>query len=241
MKYAILGDIHANLEALAAVLADAVRHGAEQYISTGDIVGYNANPVECMKRLQTIGAVIVQGNHDHYAGTTERLDFFNSVARRAIRWTRDQLNANYRQQLAALPMILNPADFTVVHSSLDAPEEWTYILTPEDAAPSLFLQQTPLCFYGHTHRPIVFRMRERRIECLPHETLKLEPEWKYLINAGSVGQPRDGDPRAAYVLYDEKKYTVSLHRVEYDIPLAQAKIRAAGLPEADALRLAIGR
>jgi len=240
MKYAVLGDVHANIEALEAVLADADHRGAERYISTGDIVGYNASPLECMDRLAALGAGTVQGNHDHYTAGNQNLDYFNPVAADAIRWTQHQLDAEHRQRLAALPMTQQAADFTVVHSSLDAPEEWKYIFSPEEAAPSLLLQQTPLCFLGHTHRPVAFRMQGERIGCNPYETLKLKPGWKYLINAGSVGQPRDRDPRAAYVIYDDQKQTVSLHRVEYDIPAAQAKIRAAGLPEMDALRLAAG-
>lgn len=240
MKYAILGDIHANLEALDAVLADAAHRGAEQYISTGDIVGYNANPAECMERLTALGTHTVQGNHDYYAADDEALDYFNPVAAAAIRWTQHQLDAGHRRQLAALPMTLQIADFTVVHSSLFAPEEWDYIFDTGEAAASLLLQQTPLCFYGHTHCPVAFRMQNQTIEHTLYETLELEPGWKYLINAGSVGQPRDRDPRAAYALYDDRKRTVSLHRVEYDISAAQAKIRAAGLPEADALRLASG-
>ena len=137
-------------------------------------------------------------------------------------------------------MTLQVADCTVVHGSLREPEEWEYVLGPEEAAASLHLQQTALCFNGHSHRPIFFRMKGERIECGLYEVLELEPGWKYLINVGSVGQPRDGDPHAAYAIYDDRKQTVSLHRVEYDIPATQAKIRAAGLPEMDALRLAAG-
>jgi predicted phosphodiesterase len=240
MKYAVLGDIHANIEALEAVLGDAGRRGAERYISTGDVVGYNASPAECMDRLATLGAGTVQGNHDHYAAGSQDLNDFNPVAARAIRWTQTRLNAEHRRNLAALPLTLQIADFTVVHSSLCCPEEWKYIFTPEEAAPALLLQPTPLCFYGHTHRPAAFRMKNGILESCLHETLTLAAGWKYLINAGSVGQPRDGDPRAAYVMYDDRQRTVSLYRVAYDLPSAQARIRAAGLPEMDALRLAAG-
>jgi len=240
MKYAVLGDIHANLEALEAVLADAERRGAEQYVSTGDIVGYNANPAECMDRLREIGAPAVQGNHDHYASDTESPDFFNPIARKAILWTRHQLDAGHRQRLAALPMTLRIADFTIVHSSLFEPEKWGYIFDTGDAAASLLLQQTPLCFFGHTHSPAAFRMKEGRVEFMPYETLRLEAGWKYLINPGSVGQPRDRNPLAAYALYDDRQRTVSLHRVEYDMAATQAKILKSGLPEADAVRLSFG-
>lgn len=240
MNYAVLGDVHANLDALEAVLADAAQRGAEAYVSTGDLVGYNADPAACMERLAALGARAVQGNHDHYAASSEGLDYFNPVAAAAIRWTRHQLDGEHRRRLGALPMSRQVAEFTLVHSSLHAPEEWEYVFSSGEAAASLALQQTPLCFCGHTHRPAAFRMKGRRIERGVYETLRLEAGWIYLINAGSVGQPRDGDPRAAYVLYDDQAKTVTLHRVEYDIPAAQAKIRAAGLPETDALRLAAG-
>jgi len=240
MKYAVLGDVHANLEALETVLADAERRGAERIVCTGDLVGYNANPVECMDRMLETGAVIVQGNHDHIASDRKERDNFNPVAHQAILWTRDRLNIRHRRRLGRLPLTLQTDGFTLVHSSLCDPEEWEYIFGPEEAAASLGLQQTPICFYGHTHRPMFFRTNGEWIEAGLYETLKLEAGWKYLINAGSVGQPRDGDPRAAYALYDNCKQTVTLYRLEYNIPAAQKKIRDAGLPEADALRLATG-
>jgi len=241
MKYSVLGDVHANLEALEAVLKDAGRHKPDQYVSTGDIVGYNASPVECMNRMKKISATTVQGNHDCYAAGEENLEWFNPAAAAAIRWTRNQLDTEYRHRLATLPMTLQVADFTLVHGSLCAPKEWEYILRSKEASASLNVQEAALCFNGHSHRPIFFRMKGEVVEYGLYETLELEAGWKYLVNAGSVGQPRDGDPRAAYVIYDDQKRTVSLHRVTYDIRATQAKIRSAGLPEKDAVRLSAGR
>ncbi len=239
MKYAVLGDVHANLEALEAVLKDAGLDGPDRFVSIGDIVGYNANPTECMDRMRAIGARAVQGNHDCYAAGEKSLEWFNPVAA-AMHWTRTQLSAEYRQRLAALPLVRQVEDFTLVHSSLCAPEEWEYVFSPEEAAASMRLQQTALCFNGHSHQPVAFRMKGRVVEGFLYHTLRLGAGWKYLINVGSVGQPRDGDPRAAYVIYDDEAQTVSLRRVEYDVATAQAKIRAAGLPKSDAQRLAVG-
>lgn len=241
MKYAVFGDVHANLEALEAVLADAGQRGAERYLCTGDLVGYNADPAACMDRLQKAGAACVQGNHDAFAASSEELSDFTAPARRSIEWTRLHLDLAHRQRLAALPLILGTGDITLVHASLFRPEDWAYIFTAAEAAPGLMMQQTPVCFYGHTHRPAAFRMRNGRIEGFLHQKLILTPDSRYLINPGSIGQPRDGDPRAAYVLYDDDAQTVELRRVNYDMAAAQSKIRAAGLPAWNADRLAIGR
>ncbi len=137
-------------------------------------------------------------------------------------------------------MTLQVAGVTLVHSSLVHPENWDYISGPEEAVAGLILQETPLCFYGHTHCPMAFRLKDKRIEYTLYETLKLEAGWKYLINPGSVGQPRDRDPRAAYAIYDNCAQTVTLYRLKYDLAAAQKKIRAARLPVANAVRLAAG-
>lgn len=241
MKFAILGDIHANLEALERVLQDAAQRGTDRFVSVGDLVGYNADPVACIKRLKKIKAAVVLGNHDYYASSRELPDNFNPIAKKAIVWTRRQLNIFSRRMLARLPQTLCIDQMTLVHSSLHQPEDWGYIQNIQDAKQSLECQTTPLCFFGHTHRPAIYRMKNGTIETIDSETVTLEPGYKYLINPGSVGQPRDRDPRTGYAIYDTKTKTVSQFRMEYDIETAQKKIEAAGLPESDALRLAIGR
>jgi len=240
MKYAILGDIHANLEALLAVLADARKRGVTHYLCLGDVVGYNANPVECLERVRELGGPVVRGNHDHYCAFDESLEGFHPIAADVVDWTRRQLSAEQRQFLGALPLVKRVETFTIVHSTLDTPDMWGYVFDKLEADASFAYQSTTLCFYGHTHVPLAFEKTDR-VRVGLYSKIKVMLGRKYLINAGSVGQPRDGDPRAAYVTFDLVKNEIELHRVPYDFRMTQKKIMAAGLPERVASRLAIGR
>ena len=241
MKYAILGDIHSNLEALEAVLQDAEQRGVTHYVCTGDIVGYNADPKACLKIIRKLKCAVVQGNHDYYAGWNESVELFTPMAQRSIYWTRKQLTPLDRKYLRELPLVQDIEDFTLVHSSLSNPARWNYIFR-ENAAESSFRNQfSNICFFGHTHVPLAFVAEGPTIEQGFYETLKIDPECKYLINVGSVGQPRDRNPLAAYALYDPEARTVTLRRVEYDITEVQNKVRRAGLPFRNALRLDFGR
>lgn len=242
MKYAILGDIHANLEALEAILDDAHKQGAERYACTGDIVGYNADPKACLQQVRQIGCTVVQGNHDYYAACNEPAEFFTPIAQRSIRWTRRQLSPFDRRYLRHLPLIADVDDFTIVHSSLNHPHRWSYILRPRLAEESFRNQFRALCFYGHTHCPTTFiKFADGAIEQSYQDSITIEPNRHYLVNVGSVGQPRDRNPLAAYTLYDSEAHSIKHRRVPYDIATAQRKVRAAGLPFRNALRLAGGR
>ncbi len=242
MKYAILGDIHSNLEALTAVLAKAREEGVEKYICTGDIVGYNANPRECLETIRDLQPeVIVRGNHDDYAASDLDLAGFNPQAASVVNWTRNHLTREERQWLSRLPLDRTlDARTTIVHATLDMPGRWGYIFDKLSAAASFTYQFTPVCFFGHTHIPGIFdkfgSVRENGFQ-----EVTFEPGHKYMINVGSVGQPRDGDPRAAFIVFDPDEKRIVLHRVEYDIATAQKKILKVGLPERCAHRLAIGR
>lgn len=240
MKYAILGDIHANLEALTAVLADAEEQGVSRYACTGDAVGYNADPKGCLQLIRRLDCRLVQGNHDYYAGGNESMELFTSRARKSIDWTRKHLSALDRRFLRQLPAILDVEDFTIVHSSLHNPYRWTYIFRTKAAEAHFRNQFNRVCFFGHTHVPLAFAKGET-IEKGFYSTLKIRPDTQYLINVGSVGQPRDRNPKAAYAIYDLEEQTVTLRRVDYDVETAQQKIRAAGLPFRNALRLTHGR
>ncbi len=240
-KFAIFGDIHANLEALQAVLADAEQNGVSHYACTGDIVGYNANPKACLKIVRGLKCEVVQGNHDYYAGCNESMDLFTPMAQKSIYWTRKQLTPLDRKYLYSLPMVRDVEDFTLVHSSLSNPNRWNYIFKRNAAESSFRNQFTSVCFFGHTHVPLAFVSEGANIEKGFYETLNIEPGYKYLINVGSVGQPRDRNPKAAYAIYDLEAQTVTLRRVEYDIAAVQKKIRSAGLPFRNALRLDYGR
>lgn len=238
MKLAILGDIHGNLEALTAVLADAKRQGVDEYVSVGDIVGYNANPTECLALVRELGMRVVQGNHDYFAGHDGTVSYFNNVAKTAILWTREQLSPADRAFLRALPLVLKEDGLTLVHGTLVQPETWPYLDSSESAAECLSYLQTRLCFCGHTHVPYCWSevgsgiLEERAI--LPERA-------RFIVNVGSVGQPRDGDFRAAYVIYDQASNCLQLRRVVYDLNKTQSKIRAAGLPAFLAWRLGLGR
>jgi predicted phosphodiesterase len=240
MRLAILSDIHANLEALDAVLHDAEAHQATQYVCLGDVVGYNANPHECAERIRDIECPIVKGNHDEQASLIESSRDFNELAEYAIEWTRENLSEDDKEWLRELRLQRQVRDFTIVHATLDTPEQWGYVFNNLDAAASFTYQHTTLCFFGHTHVPMAF-VRDDGVRRLTVDQLRIETGKKYFINAGSIGQPRDGDSRAAYCIYDADKNVVEQRRVKYDLATAQHKIIKAGLPRLLADRLGLGR
>ncbi len=240
MRFAIFGDIHANLEALTAVLADAEKHEVTHYVCLGDVVGYNANPRECLEIVRNLDCPVVKGNHDEQASMEDELVGFNPLAEEAINWTRDQLDDTDKQWLRDLKMVRQVRDFTIVHATLDTPHKWGYVFNQLDAAASFNYQHTQLCFYGHTHAPRAY-IRDGSVKSQLLDKLILEPGKKYFINCGSVGQPRDGDWHASYVLYYPDKQLLELRRLEYDIFKAQDKIIEAGLPQRLADRLALGK
>jgi predicted phosphodiesterase len=239
MRIALFGDIHANLEALEAVLQDASQQGVTDYVCLGDIVGYNADPAACLEIVRQMNCPTIKGNHDEDAAGSHSLEAMNPVAAQALEWTRKQLSAEQRQWLSQLRMVRQVADFTVVHSTLDQPTHWNYVTNRFDAMSNFSYQFTQVCFHGHTHVPRVYLKSDKVLE-VPAESVAIEPGMKYFINAGSVGQPRDGDWRACYVIYDLDEQLVVFRRVEYDIVKTQKKILAAGLPEMLAKRIQEG-
>lgn len=240
MKIALFGDIHANWEALESVLSDAESQGCDSYVCLGDVVGYNADPVKCLEKIQQMGCPVVKGNHDEDAGGDHSLEMMNPTAAEALQWTRNQLNAEQREWLARIRMVRQVEDFTVVHSTLDQPNVWNYVTNKFDAMSNFSYQFTQVCFHGHTHVPRVF-VRGTRVQEVQPEAVAIEPGMKYFINAGSVGQPRDGEWRASYCIYDMDNKIVTFRRLEYDIETTQRKILEAGLPKVLADRLANGR
>ncbi len=240
MKIALFGDIHANYEALEAVLVDANEQGCQDHVCLGDIVGYNADPSLCLEKIRELGCPVVKGNHDEDASGQHSLEMMNPVAAEALEWTREQLSAEQREWLARVRMVRQIHDFTIVHSTLDQPNSWNYVTNKFDAMSNFSYQFTQVCFHGHTHVPRVF-IRSAKVQEVKADEVEIEPGMKYFINAGSVGQPRDGDWRASYCIFDTKTNTVKFRRLEYDIKTAQRKIIEAGLPELLATRLAEGR
>jgi len=241
MRYAILGDIHGNLEALQAVLADARAQQCTHYVSLGDLVGYGPNPRECIETLRTLNCQVVLGNHDEYCTHEGELVGFNPLASDGIRWTRSQLAEEDKEWLRSLKHVRVIEAFTVVHATLDLPEKWAYVFDKLAAAASFNYQHTAVCFNGHTHVPMAFIRAGGAMNGGLYSRIKIEVGRKYFINAGSIGQPRDRNPKAAYVIFDMPSNLVELRRIPYDIASVQQKIRGAGLPEALAQRLEQGR
>jgi diadenosine tetraphosphatase ApaH/serine/threonine PP2A family protein phosphatase len=206
----------------------------------GDIVGYNAFPNECVSIVRELDCPTVKGNHDEQVSMDYTQEGLNPLAEKALNWTREHLGESEKQWLRELRFQRLVRDFTIVHATLDTPHKWGYVTSALDAAASFTYQHTALCFIGHTHRPVVY-VRESSVSMVPFETIKIEKNKKYLINVGSVGQPRDGDWRAAYCVYDTDKGELVLRRIPYDLEGAQRAILDAKLPEKLALRLAGGR
>ena len=241
MRFAVFGDIHANLEALQAVLADAEMHDCTHYVCLGDVVGYNANPHECVEIIRNLECPVVKGNHDEQASAEDSLENFNPLAEEAINWTREHLTEDDKKWLRDLRLTRQVRDFTIVHATLDTPHKWGYVFNQLDAAASFSYQHTPLCFYGHTHAPRAYVKDSATVKGVPLQRLIVEANKKYFINVGSVGQPRDGDWHASYCIFSPAERLVELRRIEYDINTAQDKIVDAGLPQRLADRLAMGK
>jgi diadenosine tetraphosphatase ApaH/serine/threonine PP2A family protein phosphatase len=241
MKWAILSDVHGNLEALQAVLADLHREGAGKIAFLGDAVGYGANPGECLLLLREQTEFWVAGNHDWGAVGLTDVSYFNAAAKSAVLWTRGELAEEDRTFLRGLPLVLEAGGITFVHATPNEPGEWHYIFAYPEAEQAFGSWDGELAFVGHSHRPVILAKGGKGgVNTLGREAAVLEKGTRYIINVGSVGQPRDGNPRAAYGLYDEGERKFSLRRVPYDIPAAQQKIIRAGLPASLARRLAEG-
>jgi predicted phosphodiesterase len=246
MRYLILSDIHANLDALEAVL-QAAAASYDRVVVLGDLVGYGPEPNEVIDRVRALDPVaIIRGNHDKVAAGIEDSEGFNAIAQRAASWTLGRLtpqNRDYLVSLPAGPLSLDPLA-EICHG---APfDEDAYIFSELDALRALRLSRRQVCLFGHTHFPVVFRLSDTGFDVLTERgeselEVPLEKGVKYLINPGAVGQPRDGDPRAAYGLLDEERRRMKLFRAQYPLEAAQAKVIRAGLPPALAERLAAGR
>jgi diadenosine tetraphosphatase ApaH/serine/threonine PP2A family protein phosphatase len=246
MRIGILGDIHSNLEALTTVVESMRTARVDHWVQVGDIVGYGPDPRPCLDMVRELGCTVCMGNHDAAVVGLLDTDYFNAYARAAIDWTRSQLRPGDLDYLRGLPLVVEHHAYTVVHGTLHMPEFFGYVLTQVEAEESLRQQRTMVGFVGHSHVPAIYIERPDR---QPHDLevfyesemrVDLAGAAKVLTNVGSVGQPRDEDPRAAYALYDTDAKQLTIGRVEYDIAACQAKIRAAGLPDVLADRLALG-
>lgn len=243
MRIVLISDIHSNAVALDAVLAALPAH--DELWCLGDTIGYGPEPNACLTHMQKLATHALTGNHDLASLGLVSLADFNALARTANQWNNKQLEPELRAYLQALPARHDLAPTaTLAHASPRDPI-WEYILDPETASANLKHFDTPICFVGHSHVPTIFaRYENGKSEFrrgTPGEMLQLQPDARYIINPGSVGQPRDGDPRAAYALWDTEARTIRFNRVAYDIAATQRKMRDVGLPELLAERLAFGR
>jgi len=240
MRYAIISDIHSNLEALEAVLETLSKEQIEKFYCIGDIVGYGADPGLCIKRVKEKSMITVLGNHDAGCTGFTDLSYFNEDARTAVAWTRGMLQDIDLEYLKKLELVIRNSDITLVHGTLVSPKEFDYMFDALQARKSFNEMTTNLLFVGHSHVPGIFEQRNGNVKYFHKDNTKISKKCKYIVNAGSVGQPRDGDNRACYVIYDAQKSEISINRVEYDIEKAQRKILQAGLPSTLAQRLAVG-
>ncbi len=240
MKYAVIADIHSNMEAFEVVLQDSKEQKCTHYCCVGDVVGYGANPKECLDIVRSMNMPTVKGNHDEYCSSEEDLEGFNPHAAEAVNWTRKQLSKEDRAWLRDLKYVRLVASFSMVHATLDGPQRWGYVFDKLMAAASFTYQNTSVCFFGHTHVPVAF-IRDSVVRGGTYSKFRVEPGRKYFVNVGSVGQPRDGNPKCAYVIYDMDEGSIEIRRLDYDIAKAQKKILEAGLPPRLADRLSYGK
>jgi predicted phosphodiesterase len=247
VRYLVLSDIHGNLEALEAILEEGGVRGYDAVVVLGDLVGYGADPNAVIDRVRALEPVaIVRGNHDKVASGIEDAEGFNLTARNAVQWTFDALTAANREYLSQLPAGPKVVDEVVEICHGTPYDEDTYVFDELDAMRSLQSARRPVCLFGHTHVPLVCISGGDALEVVPlsgevTDIVSVRRDRKYLINPGSVGQPRDGDPRAAAAIADTSKPQIELFRMTYFVEQAQQKVRRAGLPEILARRLALGR
>jgi predicted phosphodiesterase len=232
MKYAIISDVHANLEALQKALQIIDEKKVDEIICLGDVVGYGANPNECVDIVRSRCSTIVLGNHDAAALDTSLAHDFNAIARKAITWTAENLSEESRAFLLSLPMVERKGKILFVHSSPHVPQAWDYIIDSDDAISAIHHFEERICFIGHTHVPGIYSSRGR--------VKSISNEEQFIVNVGSVGQPRDGNPMLAFGIFNSSNWEYDLIRSQYNIQGAADKIFNAGLPQELGYRLMYG-
>jgi predicted phosphodiesterase len=240
VKTGIISDIHSNFEALTAVLSALEKENVDRVICLGDVVGYGPDPNACVELALESAVIVVAGNHDHGAVELTPIEPFNRHARTAIEWTRTRLEPRWKSALSSLPLMVEEGAFLAVHATPNFPARWHYLLSEDEITDNLEAMTLPVCFVGHSHVPMTFELDpDHDVRIRPADEVRFEPGRKYLINVGSVGQPRDGDPRAAYGVLSDGAFT--LKREPYDVPSVQRKMADAGLPVPLIERLSSGQ
>ncbi len=242
MRWGIFSDVHSNIEALEAVVEAYREEDIDIYLCLGDVVGYGANPVECIRLTRDIARVVIAGNHDWAVAGLCSSEYFNEWAREAVTWTQKRIGLSERRFLSSLRLVYEEEDLILVHGSLQNPEEFDYVIDSAHALRNFALIQKQVCFLGHTHRAGVFvQHRSGEVDYRSVDRIVLRDDCRYIVDVGSVGQPRDGDYRAGFCIYDTEKKEVLIRRVDYDVESAQRRILACGLPRFLAARLSEGR
>ena len=239
MKIGIISDIHGNLEALNSALNEL--NDMDKLICLGDIVGYGPNPEECIQIIREKADVVIAGNHDWGAVGKTDIGNFNPVAHKAILWTMEHISISSREYLANLPLMHTEENFTFVHGCFSIPENWYYILGPGDAEKEFLYLKTSVGFIGHSHVPGIFVKSTGKVHILFSSKIAVDNKSQYIINCGSVGQPRDGNPDASLCILDTEKNEIRIIRVPYDVQKTYRKIVTSGLPEVLGERLILGR
>jgi len=244
MKYGLFSDVHGNLEAFQVVLAELAGAGVDRYLFLGDLVGYGADARACVRLLKDLGArhdcLCIAGNHDFAVCGRTSYDHYSRSAQIAIEWTKKELDPADMDLLASFKLVAETEHCILAHANFVAPEQWDYIFDIDDAELNFKSFRQSLGFVGHSHKPVVFSSGAI-VDWSICSDVCLKKNERYIINVGSVGQPRDGDPRASFAIYDQEAETVQIRRVAYDVALTQDKIRRAGLPAMLADRLASGK
>lgn len=235
--YGVIGDVHSNYEALTAVVNELREERVDKILCTGDIIGYAAEPIQCIDLIRELDCVVVAGNHDYAAVGKFPAGYFHADARNAIIWTAKQLTPGYTEFLKTLPLVVELDGITLVHASLNHPEFFDYITSGVEAQLNFDILKTQICFYGHSHVPLAIFYDKGNIHVDKGGVFDLQNVDRVLVNVGSVGQPRDWDIRASYAIYDTNRKLVQIKRVKYNIRNAVDKIYKAGLPGINALRL----
>jgi len=242
MRIAVISDVHANLEALQAVIRDIESANIERVFFLGDAVGYGANPNKCIKLLTDLCEICLLGNHDYVSMGLESPANFNSIAKESIVWTQEKLKRKSIERMSDFEMTATFLDYFMVHATPDNPEDWNYLLTPEEARHNFEHFTQNFCLVGHSHMPQVFCHHPGgEISLEKPEDFQAKPDCRYIINVGSVGQPRDGNKDAAYMILETNDNLFEFKRIGYEVEKAQQKMRKAQLPEFLITRLASGK
>jgi predicted phosphodiesterase len=241
MKYAIFADIHSNLQAYEVFILDSRKESVDKYLCIGDIVGYGANPIECVNITKDLNCVAIAGNHDLAVRNNMMDDSLSMYAREAIFWTRKVLKKAQKHYLENLPYIYNNSNFIAAHGDPLFPANFNYVRSAFEAELPMSAQVAELSFMGHTHIPAIYsKCKGSHVVDVSDRAIKISPKMQYLVNVGSVGQPRDNDKRACYCIYDNKKKELYFKRIGYDIAAAAQAILDAKLPKYLADRLSVG-